>query len=107
MPPLPDPTDDDAVIEFAASFDGYKVFGQACGDRANARIRQTLDDLRNEMFFEARRRNHNGSNDIFRIYEELVPYFKKYAPFNFDHKLATKVRSEASWGLVAANPSKS
>lgn len=77
---LPDPEDRDAVILFAASFNGYEHFGsfKACADEAQLQKRGTLIDLRNELFFYYRASNHQGSPDgVVPLYQELLPYFHR------------------------------
>ncbi|WP_422377748.1 hypothetical protein [Roseibium sp.] len=78
---LPDPEDREAVIAFARSFRGYQVFGsfRACADAAFARRRETLADIRNELFFEQRSGNHaGGSQSTIALYQELLPYFRQF-----------------------------
>jgi hypothetical protein len=77
---LPDPEDRDAVIRFAASFSGYEHFGsfKACADEAKLQKRDTLIDLRNELFFYFRASNHQGSPDgVVPFYRELLPRFRQ------------------------------
>jgi len=76
---LPDPEDRNAVFEFAMSFNGYEHYGsfEECARRASLRERQTLTDLRNELFFAARASNHRGDDDFLDVYRELLPIFEK------------------------------
>ena len=77
---LPRPDDRQAIVAFAASFDGYEVHGSfaACADAAKAKRRETLEDLRNELFFAYRVGNHHGdSAAILSVYAELLPYFER------------------------------
>lgn len=76
---LPDPDDRDAIWRFAASFNGYLHFGsfKASAGEAQAKRRATLVDLRNELFFNQRAGNHQGSHDLRNIYCELLPHFKR------------------------------
>jgi len=77
---LPDPDNRDAVFQFARSFKGYQVFGsfRACADAAEAKRRETLADIRNELFFEYRFCNHTGEfESILDLYRELLPHFRR------------------------------
>lgn len=76
---LPDPTDRQSVVRFAASFNGYDYFGsfEACADNAKLRRRETLIDLRNELFFSFRAGNHRGDDGLTLTYLELLPYFRR------------------------------
>ena len=76
---LPDPSDRSAVFEFAMSFDGYQHYGsfEASADAAKARRRASLEDLRNELFFEARASRHRGDDEFLKTYAELLPLFRE------------------------------
>lgn len=77
---LPDPTSLESIREFAAAFDGYKYSGSfaACADAAKAKKRETLVDLRNELFFAYRAANHTGDHQILvAAYEDLRPHFER------------------------------
>jgi hypothetical protein len=78
MPPLPDPDDSEAVFEFAMLFNGYERFGsfEACAEAAKAKRRETLDDLRNELFFEARASRHRQDEDFVEVYRDLLPLLR-------------------------------
>ncbi len=61
------------------SFDGYKHFGsfEAAAENAKAMRRESLTDLRNELFMSARASRHSD-NDMFLVkYNELLPLFKQ------------------------------
>ncbi len=75
---LPDPTDRDAIVAFALSFNGYQHFGSfhAASDAAQASKRQTLVDLRNELFMAFRGSNHRMDDDFLETYRELLPLLK-------------------------------
>ncbi len=79
MSDLPDPDDLGAVLQFAASFDGYGEFGsaKACAEDALAQRRETIRDLRNELFFMYRVANHQGNDGYLEIYRELLPSFRR------------------------------
>jgi len=47
-----------AVAQFALTFDGYRAFGDSCGDIANQRCARTLTELRATLFYEQRRWRH-------------------------------------------------
>ena len=76
---LPDRNDSDAVLAFAQSFNGYDHFGsfEACAQNANAARRETLVDLRNELFFCWRACAHQGSSGCADLYAELLPEFRR------------------------------
>ncbi|WP_200800783.1 hypothetical protein [Agrobacterium sp. DSM 25558] len=66
------------MADFSLSFNGYQHFGsfQAAADAATAQKRETLDDLRNELFIAFRASNH-CMNDLFlETYRELLPHLK-------------------------------
>lgn len=76
---LPDVADTDGVFEFAMSFNGYEHFGsfEKCAAAAKSRKRQTLSDLRNELFFEARASRHRDDERFLDVYLELRPLIEK------------------------------
>lgn len=76
---LPDPADRNAVASFALTFNGYqhfRSFNAAC-DAAQASKRQTLVDLRNELFISFRSSNHRMDDEFLETYKELLPLFKE------------------------------
>jgi hypothetical protein len=74
LPPLGDAA---AIFAFGMSFDGYEAFGsfEACAAAAKARKRETLEDLRNELFFACRASRHMGDHSYVSDYAELRPLF--------------------------------
>ena len=74
---LPDDQDRNAVAEFALSFYGYEPFGSFFGaaDAAMSTNRETLVDLRNELFMAFRGSNHRGDDLFLDTYRELRPLF--------------------------------
>lgn len=74
LPPLGDAA---AIFEFGMTFNGYEAFGsfEACAAAANARKRETLDDLRNELFFACRASRHCDNDSYLSTYAELRPLF--------------------------------
>ena len=77
--PEPDATWD-ALQRFALTFDGYGVFGDACGEIANARRHTTLSELRGCLFFEQRRHRHFGDPpgpDDLRYLRSLVDEIRR------------------------------
>lgn len=77
---LPDPDDRESIREFAATFRGYKHFGsfEAGATEAEAQKRETLIDLRNELFFAYRASNHLGDSDfMISTYRNLLPHFRR------------------------------
>jgi hypothetical protein len=77
---LPDPDDPRAVFEFAMSFNGYEHFGSfdKAFTEARLRRRQSLVDIRNELFVEARSSRHRGDDEFVDRYRELLPLFQSY-----------------------------
>jgi hypothetical protein len=73
---LPDASDAQKVFAFAMSFDGYTHFGSVSASAASARKkpRQTLSELRNELFVVARSSRHVGSDTYVNLYIELLPF---------------------------------
>jgi hypothetical protein len=76
---LPEPTDERAVFRFAISFNGYEFFGslEAAAENAGARRRETLTDLRNELFMRARASKQCDDNSFLACYRELLPLLKQ------------------------------
>jgi hypothetical protein len=76
---LPEPTDAGAVFKFAMSFDGYEIFGSfaAAAENAGARKRESLTDLRNELFMRARASKLTDDNSFLACYRELLPLLKQ------------------------------
>jgi hypothetical protein len=76
---LPQAGDAKEVFAFAMSFDGYRQFGSFSAATANAKAktRQTLADLRNELFVSARSSRHVGSDAYIDLYEELLPLIRE------------------------------
>jgi hypothetical protein len=76
---LPDAGDVQGVFAFAMSFDGYRHFGSFSASASNARekARQTLSDLRNELFVVARSSRHVGNEAYIDLYIELLPLLQE------------------------------
>lgn len=76
---LPDANDPSAIFEFAMTFNGYEHFGSfgACERAAKSRVRASLDDVRNELFFECRASRHRGDSDFVERYAELRSHFER------------------------------
>lgn len=76
---LPDENDRNAVAKFAMSFDLFKVplspAAVAQGARGNSR--ETLDDLRAELFSAFRGSNHRMDDAFLDTYRELLPLFRQ------------------------------
>ncbi|MGV3553632.1 MAG: hypothetical protein ACO1OD_00070 [Croceibacterium sp.] len=77
---LPPERDFEAIFDFAMKFDGYTHHGSfdACARAAKSRKRDSLDALRNELFFEARASRHTGSDSLTPVYRQLVPLFRQF-----------------------------
>lgn len=75
---LPDPEDAKAIFAFAMSFNGYERYGsfEKSSALAKQRPRQTLEELRNELFFVARASRHVGGDRYVELYRELLPLFR-------------------------------
>ncbi len=76
---LPQTDDAKEVFAFAMSFDGYQQFGSFSAATANARAkpRQTLADLRNELFVSARSSRHVGGDAYIDLYKQLLPLIQE------------------------------
>ena len=76
---LPDPADQDAVFAFAMSFDGYEHFGsfEAAAQNARARSRETLTDIRNELFMQARGSRHRNDDLFLNAYQDMLPRLRE------------------------------
>lgn len=77
---LPDANDPKAIFEFAMTFNGYEHFGsfEECCKAAKTRSRTSLDDIRNELFFECRASRHRGDDEYVERYTELLSYFERF-----------------------------
>lgn len=77
---LPDPDDHDSVKLFAQSFNGYTHFGsfERASEEAKAKRRETIVDLRNELFMAYRSGNHTGDPETtHKRYSVLYPHFRR------------------------------
>jgi len=76
LPPRDDPQ---AIFAFGMSFNGYEAFGsfEACAAAAKARKRETLEELRNELFFACRASRHMNDDAYVAFYGELLPHFER------------------------------
>jgi hypothetical protein len=76
---LPSPEDPGAIFRFAMLFDGYEHFGslEEASAQARARRRETLTDLRNELFVSCRRSRHQDSDEFIGVYRELYPLLQQ------------------------------
>lgn len=66
-----------AIARFAASFNGYEHYGSAaeCLDAVMDSSRNTLPELRNELFYAWRASRHGAGDEFVAKYEVLYPYF--------------------------------
>ena len=75
------PKEDDrlAVFAFAMTFNGYEHYGslEASAAAAREKKRESIIDLRNELFLAARASRHSESDAYLMRYAELLPYFRK------------------------------
>ncbi len=74
---LPAEDDADGILEFVRSFNGYAFHGsfEACAEAAAQAKRETLESIRNELFFFWRASVHQGSGDggVIELYRQLRP----------------------------------
>lgn len=77
---LPPDNDPDAVFAFAMSFNGYEHYGsfEASADAARAKTRDSLEALRNELFFAARASRHRGDDLFLETYRDLRPLLRAH-----------------------------
>jgi hypothetical protein len=75
LPRLDDPQ---AIFRFAMLFNGYEHFGSLteCANQAESRRRETLTDLRNELFFSCRSARHQDADFFVEDYRELYPLLR-------------------------------
>ena len=72
---LPKPDDRDSIFAFAMTFNGYEQSGSfdESARKARDKSRNSLDELRNELFFSARASRHRGDELYLDTYRELYP----------------------------------
>ncbi len=77
---LPDPEDREAIIAFAQTFNGYEHHGSfsACSKAAKTQSRDSIEAIRNELFFAYRTGNHVGDDSIIQVYKELLPHLQRF-----------------------------
>ena len=75
---LPSVDDPRKVAKFAHLFNGYDHYGsfEACADKALARTRESITEIRNELFFSVRASRHSGDRGFIEHYRELLPILK-------------------------------
>ncbi|EBA16942.1 hypothetical protein RSK20926_08232 [Roseobacter sp. SK209-2-6] len=78
---LPSPDDRQAVLAFAKQFNAYRYHGSlsAAFDAAEASRRETVLELRTELFIAYRTANHQGAGGLEEVYRGLLPCFEKLA----------------------------
>ena len=76
---LPEIGDRGGILKFAQSFNGYEYHGsfEACAEVARARRRETLVDLRTELFASFRASHHTDTDAYIELYSELLPHFRR------------------------------
>lgn len=76
---LPKPDDHESIFSFAMTFDGYKYYGslEECAKQARRKARNTLSNIRNELFFSARASRHCDNDKYIQTYAELYPLLKQ------------------------------
>jgi hypothetical protein len=77
---LPELGDETGIFAFAMTFDGYEAMGsfEAAANAAHQRKRESLEDVRNELFMAARASRHSDSKVYLAKYEELLPYLMRF-----------------------------
>ncbi|GAB3385291.1 hypothetical protein [Massilia agri] len=77
---LPDLGDEKGIFAFAMTFNGYEAFGSfdAAAKSAVQQRRESLDDVRNELFMAARASRHGDSDAYLAKYEELLPHLTRF-----------------------------
>lgn len=77
---LPALWDEKGIFVFAMTFNGYEAFGSfdAAAKSADQQRRESLDDVRNELFMAARASRHSDSDAYLAKYEELLPHFTRF-----------------------------
>ncbi|WP_454759080.1 hypothetical protein [Caulobacter segnis] len=75
---LPSEGDRNAVFAFAMSFNGYEHYGsfEASSDAARSMRRDTLEDIRNELFFAVRASRHRDDDAFLDTSRELLPLLR-------------------------------
>jgi len=76
---LPSVNDRQKVFKFAMLFNGYEYYGslEAAAKKAQTQTRESLTEIRNELFFSARASRHCDDERYLEVYQELLPIFKK------------------------------
>ncbi len=76
---LPSIDDHEGLVDLAASFNGYMVYGsfQGAAEAADRSTRSTLDEVRAELFMAYRVGNHRCDDTLIVMYRELEPYFRR------------------------------
>lgn len=77
---LPELGDETGIFAFAMTFDGYDAMGSfdEAAKSARQRKRESLEDVRNELFMAARASRHSDSKVYLAKYEELLPYLTRF-----------------------------
>jgi hypothetical protein len=77
---LPPENDPDAVFAFAMSFNGYQHYGslEASAEAAGKRKRDSLEALRNELFFSARASRARDDDQYLETYRDILPLLRRY-----------------------------
>jgi hypothetical protein len=77
---LPSEGDPGAIFAFAMTFNGFEHYGsfETCADAARRQDRDTLEALRNELFFSARASRHRGDEQYVETYREILPLLRQH-----------------------------
>jgi hypothetical protein len=77
---LPPDDDPDAIFAFAMSFNGYQHYGslEASAEAARKAERDSLEALRNELFFSARASRARDDDRYLETYREILPLLRRY-----------------------------
>lgn len=77
---LPAEDDPTGIFEFAMGCNGYEHYGSfaACAEVAKKRERNSVQTLRNELFFVARASRHCGDDNYVQTYREILPLLRQF-----------------------------
>ena len=77
---LPSEDDPSSIFEFAMTFNGYVHYGSfaACAEAAHKKERNSVEAIRNELFFSARGSRHCQNDKFVQTYCEILPLLRQY-----------------------------
>ncbi|MEW8349149.1 MAG: hypothetical protein AB2689_09800 [Candidatus Thiodiazotropha taylori] len=76
---LPSTEDRKNIFKFAMLFNGYEHYGslEDAGKIARAKSRESISEIRNELFFSARASRHSDDDRYLDVYREILPILKQ------------------------------